>query len=139
MSEPFRMKIDGQMLEATPDTLGVALFWDLVGGEDMDYFDYHTLEEGEDEESHLLCFNPTAARWIGGIALRNADQRELRLSERNNGTFYEQAGWHPQVYIEETPTAWEREMYTQHIIGKDLEDPHKAIRKLLKEEFEDDA
>lgn len=139
MSEVFRMKIDGQMLETTPDNLGVALFWDLVGEEDMDYFDYHVLKDGEDEESHLLCFNPLAARWMGGIALRNADQRELRLTERNNGTFYEQSGWHPQVYIEQTPTEWEKEMYTQHILGKDLDDPAQIIGKLLKEDLEDEA
>lgn len=138
MSEVFRMKIDGQMIEATPDTLGVALFWDLVGEEDMDYFDYHTFENDDDEEeSHLLCFNPLAARWLGGMALRSADQRELKLSERNNGTFFEQSGWHPQVYVEQTPTAWEKEMYTQHLI-KDLDDPTEALRKLQEEEVEGD-
>jgi hypothetical protein len=139
MSEtPAYLQINGQNVELTQQNVGVALFWEKPGGEDHDYIDYH-YEDEAGVEHHHLTFNPYLARWMGGIALRAADRRDLANAERQHGSFRSKFGWSPVTIIEQRPSENEQERYIQALIGKTLDTDNNLredLNKALKEDLE---
>lgn len=132
---PINVNINGQQIEATPDNLGIAMFRNKP---DYDYLDFHQFEEGSDSESHILVFGQRELLlWMGGVALTERDQREIRLAERKLGSFALQSGgWRPPVFIEDEPAPFEIDMYVKSQLPKD-EDWHIDLDRALKDEFSD--
>lgn len=86
-------------------------------------------------EEEIYVFNQQEmARWICGFALTPEDEKELRLSNRNNGSFRSQLGWNPPVLARETASDREQELYAGSMsVGIDEEWAH-----LLDDEEEDE-
>ena len=116
--KPFRLSISGQTVELTPDNCGVALFRTQPDYDYLDTWEWNI----NDEQEHTIAFNPLVAHWIGGLALRQDDHRELRVAERENGTFRSKTNFNPQVIIEDEPSEAEKELYAKYLIGHALDD-----------------
>lgn len=132
--KPFPIDINGQKVQLLPDNCGVALFRNRP---EVDYFDYWE-PTADGEENHTWVFNSYVARWLGGLALHTQDQKDLRLAEREHGTFKSKAGWNPMVIIEDEPSETEMELYAQKLIGHALDSDanlHKDLNAALKEDF----
>lgn len=136
-AKPFLVDLkDGKRISVMPDNHTVMLFWEYSegkdSGEDCDYIDYS--EYQEDGEHHWWVFNPEMARWMGNIALRESDKKDLRLSNRSNGTFFKRAGWRSHVEVNQQPNEQEIEGKIHNIIGNDLEDIHGALAREIKKD-----
>ena len=124
-----KLNIDGEERTLTRLNTGLAMFRDTP---EMDYLDYWYSEEDDGPEHHTLCFDRRElVIWMGAVALSDADQRILHLSNRQHGTFRDRFGWNPIVMVEDYPSVVEEEAYIAHT-SKELED-EKAINHFIEE------
>ena len=116
MAEPFPITVDGRDIELTPDNHGVALF---RFEPEYDYIDIsEPIGPNEEELRHTLIFRHRwLCLWMARIVLTHEDKEILTEVEEENEPFYLRTGWMSRVMIEDRPSEFEKEMYTQSLLG----------------------
>jgi hypothetical protein len=113
---PFEVKVDGRDIELTPENHGIALF---RFEPEYDYIDI-TEPIGPDEEElkHTLIFRHRwLCLWMGRIVLSQEDKKLLEEVEEEHELFFMRTGWLSKVLIEDRPSEFEREMFTQSLMA----------------------
>lgn len=139
MKESFTVKLAGEDVILRPDNCGVQLFRGSdtrPNAPEQDYIDVWQIDDEAGTEKHAWYFNPLAARWLGGLALRDEDIRELRKAERQHGSFRKQTGWNPRVEIDDVPTPFEDDLFVKS--QTDVLDDDEQLRKDLHEALKGD-
>lgn len=108
------MQVGDNKYDFEPDNCVINLF---RNNPDMDYVAYHL---GEDQ--YMALFDPAVCHWLGGVALTQTDQRELKRSERNLGTYKERYGGNPRVIIDDEPDETEIDLRVKSLAGDDLDE-----------------
>lgn len=116
----FEMQIGQNKYDFEPDNCVVNLF---RNNSDMDYVAYHL-----GDEKYKAIFYPAFCCWLGGIALTEQDQKTLRQSERNLGSYAEQFGGNPRVIIDDDPDEDEIGLRVESLMGAEIGDIHKELR-----------
>ena len=115
--KPFTVGIDGQDHELLPDNHGVAMFRDTP---EYDYF-FVQEEVGPPDaletKTHLVFRHQWLCHWMGNLALNGKDQLELNEVKEELGNFKERYGWASKVMIEDEANEFERECYTESLLG----------------------
>lgn len=129
------VNLGGELVELLPDNVGIALFRDTP---ELDYLDYHVPaeEDGEVGERHIIIFRQRELLiWMGGVALTEEDRHILHASERKMGSFLLQSdGWRPSIYLEDSASEWETDMYVQSLMPTDDESWSEDFTHALEED-----
>lgn len=121
--EPLNLTIDGKEFEVTQDNCGIAMF--RFEEDDMDYLHVWA------DEDRLLFRQRELLLWMGGIAVKEDDERLIRLANREHGSFFESMGWSPRVYVEDHASEAEMDMYLT-LLTKDLKKTKGVPKDFLK-------
>ena len=117
----FHLKVNKQPFTVTPDNSEIAMFRERP---DNDYLQI----AHEDGETYTWIFNQREMLlWMGRICVQFDDERTLRLTERQNGTFREQAGFSMPVHVRDLPEPYEEELLIHMLLRDDLEHPERII------------
>ena len=113
MKRPIEIVIDGgRTVELSPDNHGVAMFRETP---EQDYLDI-TEYEG-DEEAHTLIYNHRwFCLWLGRVCIQKGDTDIVEALEEENGTAKDRTGWNSTVIVEDRPSEFENEMFTDYLL-----------------------